>query len=437
MKTSRRRFFGIAGEGRPGTGVARDAGSRLPARQRRPPAGVRIGILGFGIRGTEIGRILAAGGGAQVVAVADLYAGRRARAAELFGGTVAATSDVGDILESREVDAVVIATPDHWHAPMVLQALRAGKDVYCESPVVHTAGEGRDLQEASAGRILQVGGSLTSSPLYATARDMVASGRLGRVTLVRATWDTSSALDAWQRPFPPDASPETVAFTRFLGTASAREFDLHRFFRWPCYWEYGSGLAGTRFAPLLTAIQWLVGSAGPARASLAGGTWRWRDGREVPDALLGTFDYAEGFTAVLSATQNGGIGREIRLIGTEAALVLTDRSVMVLPNPQREPYAPLAESWPKEYRDWFYMMHGMSPQGEVRRQFPAERVEERIEPPHGAPDTLAAHVANFIECVRVRAEPREPLQLGLQAAQALALATETYRTLPTVPGQQK
>jgi predicted dehydrogenase len=228
-----------------------------------------------------------------------------------------------------------------------------------------------------------------------------------------------------------------VDFARFLGTAPARDFDLHRFFRWPCYWDYGSGLTGARLAPLLTAIQWLLGSAGPARASLSGGTWRWKDGRDVPDALLGTFDYAEGFTAVLSATQNGGTGREIRLIGTEAALVLTDRSATVLPNPQREPYVPLAESWPKEYRDWFYMMHGMSPLGEVRRQFPAERVEERIELPHGAPDSLAAHLANFIECVRMRAEPREPLQLGLQAAEALTLATEAYRSLLEEPGRPR
>lgn len=433
----RRRFFGVAGKGALGAGLALAAEGPLFAWQRRGAAPLRIGMIGFGVRGTEIARTFAAGQGTEIVAVADLYAGRRARAAELLGGGVTTTADVRQLLETPGLQAVVIATPDHWHAPMALQALRAGKDVYCESPVIHTAAEADALQDAAKGRIVQVGGGLASSPMYATARDMVASGRLGRVTLVRATWDTVSALDAWQRPFPPDASPETVDFAAFLGAAPAREFDLHRFFRWPCYWDYGSGLAGARFVPLLTAVHWILGSQGPSRASLAGGTWRWKDGREVPDALTGTFDYDEGFTAILSATQNGGDGREIRLVGTEATAVLTDRAVTVLPSPQAEPYVPLAESWPKEYRDWFYMMHGMSQQGQVRRQFPAERVEETYELPHAQPDSLTAHLANFVECVRTRAEPKEPLQLGVQAARAVALATERYRAGQTAPGQQK
>ena len=387
---------------------------------------VRLGIIGFGVRGTEIAKTLIPGTAARIVAVADLYSGRRARATELLGAGTFATADYRHVLSRRDVDAVVIATPDHSHLAIALDALQAGKDVYCEAPVIHVAQDAKALQPATKNRIFQVGSAIASAAPYARAREVIASGKLGRVTMVRATWDTVSALDAWQRPFPPDASPDTIDFTGFLGATAKRPFDLHRFFRWPCYWDYGSGLAGARVVPLLTAIQLTLGSKAPARATLSGGTWRWKDGREVPDTLIGSFDYDEGFTASLSATQNGGGGRAVQFVGTDASLLVTDTSMTVRAASQTEPYMTLGETWPKEYRDWFYMMHGLSPQGAPRREFPAPAGDEAV---HVAQDSsgLATHLADFVRSVQTREEPKESLSIGLQAAEAAATATTALR----------
>jgi predicted dehydrogenase len=387
---------------------------------------VRLGVIGFGVRGTECAHAVASKSTARIVGVADLYTGRRARAAELLGADVFTTGDHRQLLARRDVDAVVIATPDHSHVPLAVDALQAGKDVYCESPVIHIGQDSALLREAAAQRIIQVGGALESSAACAKARDVLRSGRVGTITMVRATWDTVSALDAWQRPFPPDASPDTIDFAAFLGATPARAFDLHRFFRWPCYWDYGSGLAGARIVPLLTAIQSLLGANAPVTGSLAGGTWRWKDGREVPDALTGTFDFAEGFTATVSVTQNGREQRELVFVGTTGTLVVTGSELIVLPASDAEPYVSLGDSWPKEYRDWFYMMHGLSQQGAPRREFPARGGEERHEiVPNG--DSLPAHLGNFIECVRTRQQPTEPLLLGVQAADAVARASSDLR----------
>lgn len=391
---------------------------------RQQPGGtpVRLGLIGVGVRGTEIAKVVSSGGPARIVAAADLYAGRRERASELLGTGTVVTEDYRRVIARPDVDAVVIATPDHWHASMLLEALEAGKDVYCEAPVVHPADDGSRLASAAAGRVVQVGGALQSGAACLKAKALIASGVLGRVTVVRGTWDSVSALDAWQRPFPPDASPESIDFARFLGPAPPRPFDLHRFFRWPCFRDYGSGLAGARVVPLLTAVHALLGLERPLGGVLTGGTWRWRDGREVPDALVATFDYASGLTVTIAATQNGGGGRELQFVGTEATLVVSDARVRIVPAVDAEPYAALGESWPKNYRDWFYMMHGLTPEGTPRREFPARPGESYdIEGDGGA---LAAHLADFVACVRTRQEPAEPLRLGLAAARAVADARD-------------
>ncbi len=395
-------------------------------RQGTAGAPLRLGLIGFGVRGTEIAKAVAATTTAQIVAVADLYAGRRARATELLGADVFTTADYRQLLARRDVPALAIATPDHWHAPLALAALQAGKDVYCESPVVHGEQDPQPLLEAARDRVFQVGGALESAASYQKARALMASGAVGHVTAVRATWDTGSALDAWQRPFPPDASPDTVDFETFLGAAPRRPFDLHRFFRWPCYWDYGSGLAGARLVPLLTAIHTLAGVRQPIRAVLSGGTWRWKDGRDVPDALVASFDYEQGLTATLAVTQNGRAARELHVMGTEGTLVVTDEAVSVLPASDAEPYASLGETWPKDYRNWFYMMHGLTPQGAPRREFPGRAGEVLAAP--DASGGLAAHLADFVTCVGSRQQPREPLQAGVDAAAAVARAG-------TAPGQ--
>jgi predicted dehydrogenase len=233
---------------------------------------------------------------------------------------------------------------------------------------------------------------------------------------VRATWDTAAALEAWQIPFPPDASPESIDFTTFLGPAAQRAFDLSRFFRWRCYRDYGSGLAGTRLAPQLTAIHWLLDLGVPTQVTATGALQRWKDEREVPDVIHATLQYGNGVTVLLGATQNGGSTRELRVIGTDATLTIGDAGLTVRDHADAEPYADIGETWSKEYRDWFYMMHGMSAQGLVRGAPQPERALERYAQPDGAA-TAAAHLVDFVECVRSRRAPAEPLALGRTVAE--------------------
>ncbi len=267
---------------------------------------------------------------------------------------------------------------------------------------------------------------MATSPLCLAARRLVREGRLGRVTFVSGVWDSGSAIEAWVKPYPPDASPESIDFAAFAGSESA-EFDVARFFRWRCFWRYGSGLAGARFAPQLSIAHAVLGLSTPARVVAGGGLHRWKDGREVPDTLVSTLEYPEGVTVALSATQNGsGRPRELRFVGTEATMTLGERALAITEEPQAEPYPVVGETWARPYRDWFYMMHGMSPQGLVRGAPDVEKAAEHYVLPEGAM-TAAAHLADFADAVRTRRAPAEPLASALAVSTATQLVTLAWR----------
>ena len=252
------------------------------------------------------------------------------------------------------------------------------------------------------------------------------------MTLVRASWDSSGSVAAWQAPFPPDASADSIDFAAF--DDSGRPFDPHRFFRWRCYRDYGSGLAGARFAPQLTAVHWLLGASAPIDVSASGALLRWRDGRDVPDTLQAFLTYPEGFVVALSSSLNGVSSRTLDMIGTDGTLSIHERGITVSSDPQVERYPDVGETWPKEYRDWFYMMHGMTPQGQVRGLPAPERTSERIELP---PDALVppAHLIEFVDCVRTRRQPKESLDIALNAAEAAIRADDL--TVARLPGRKE
>ena len=364
--------------------------------------------------------------GVEITAAADLYEGRRVRATEIAGAKCSVSGDARRVIESKDVDAVVIATSDHWHVPLATAAAAADKDVYCETPVTHSLAESDALAKAFAGkRLFQCGGAQICTPLYIAAREQIQAGRLGRVSEVHGIWETASSIDAWRPKFPPDASPETIDWKGFLGAAPGKDFDLYRFFRWQRYWDYGAGLAGARFAIQLTAIQWLLDAAAPERVTAAGGIRRWKDGREVPDAMTAVFEY-EGFLVSLTATQNGGQRQELRLVGADGTLQIGENALSFFPEPLSEPYPDTGESWPKEYRDWFYMIHSRGADGQLRTGAPVTKTAETFEL-GGAVNAPALHLADFLDAVRFRRAPRGSAGLGLAAAAAAHRANESYR----------
>ena len=219
----------------------------------------------------------------------DLYDTRHISAKEaLKGKDIETTRDYRKILDRKDIDAVFVATPDHWHRKAVIDAVEAGKDVYCEKPMSHSVEDGLAMIEAvqKQNRIFQVGSQRVSSILYAKAKEIWDSGKLGVVDTIEAAWDRNTDSGAWVYPVPPDASEQTIDWNTWLDGAPQRPFDPTRFFRWRCYRDYGAGLAGDLFVHLLSGIHVVTGTnTPPQRAQSTGGLYYYKDGREFPDLL--------------------------------------------------------------------------------------------------------------------------------------------------------
>ena len=254
---------------------------------------IQVATIGLGGMGTGDTESSTAIPGVELVAVADVYDGRRERANESFGKKVFTTRDYREVLARPDVDAVIIATPDHWHAQIAIDAMNAGKDVYCEKPMVQRVEDGQRVVEAQkkTGRIMQVGSQRVSSIVYKKAQEVYRSGAIGELNMVEAWWDRNSAIGAWQYSIPPDASPDTIDWDRFLGRAPKVPFEPVRLFRWRNYRDYGTGVAGDLFVHLFSGMHFVTGSIGPVRVYATGGLRYWKDGRDVPDVMLGLYDY--------------------------------------------------------------------------------------------------------------------------------------------------
>src|ERR1019366_8354930 len=262
---------------------------------------IQIALIGAGGQGMGDTRSAVQVPGVKLVAVADCYNGRLTRSKELWGDDVFTTRDYREILARKDIDAVIIGTPDHWHKKASVDAMRAGKDVYCEKPMIHLYADGPEMIETarSTNRIIQIGSQRVSSVLYAKAKELLASGAIGQLNMVTASWDRNSSMGAWNYTIPPDASPETCDWPRVLGTAPKIPFSAEQFFQWRKWKAYGSGVAGDLFVHLFSGTHFVTGSHGPTRAMATGGLRFWKDGRDAPDVLLALFDYPEGFNLSL------------------------------------------------------------------------------------------------------------------------------------------
>lgn len=312
---------------------------------------VRIATIGMGIIGFEDTTCALKVPGVELVAAADLYAGRRDRVKEKYGDHVDVCADYREILARKDVDAVLLCVPDHWHAAMSIEAMKAGKPVYCEKPMVQSLDEGPAViaaqQETKA--VFQVGSQYASSIVMDKLRDMIAAGAIGKVNVVEARYNRNSSLGAWQYTLPLDASPETVDWDRFLGKAPKRPFDATRFFRWRNYQDYGTAVAGDLFVHLLTGIHHATGAIGPNKVAAMGGLRYWDDGRDVYDVILSLLDYPEtkahpAYTVSLQCDfeDGGGDATSFRFVGDEGVIstdlfsLKLERGGISWPTPEQE-----------------------------------------------------------------------------------------------------
>ncbi len=204
------------------------------------------------------------------------------------------TRDYRELLDRKDVDAVIVAVADFQHRHVVLDCIAAGKDVYCEKPMSHNVADGFAMVKAvqENKRIFQAGSQRVSSVVYKKAAEIYKSGRLGEITMITAHTDRNSPSGAWVYPIPPDASPETIDWKTWIRDAPERPFDAARFFRWRCFADYGEGLGGDLFVHLLSGIQGVTGiNTAPSRASSTGSLTHFNDGRDYPDLLVTLYDY--------------------------------------------------------------------------------------------------------------------------------------------------
>src|SRR5262245_47550739 len=318
---------------------------------------IQAGFVGCGARAHELIQALMKVQGAAITGVADAYKGRVDRALDRIGSSAKVYKNYKDMLADKSIDAVVIVTPDHWHRTMVIDAVNAGKDVYCEKPLTFRSSEGPEIIAAAKknNRIVQVGSQIVSGDTAQKAREMIRSGKLGKVTMIRAAYNRNTASGAWIYPIPPDASPETVNWEMFLGPAPKKPYSNERFFRWRCYKDYSGGIATDLFVHLCTTIHYLMDARMPSRAVAMGQLYRWKESREVPDTLNGLLEYPEGFAVNLSSTFNNQTQSEtgFQFLGTEGTITLGG-GLSFYPERAREDNRWIVESWPKRLEEAYY-----------------------------------------------------------------------------------
>lgn len=379
---------------------------------------IQIGCIGTGARGQELMQALAANTGLEIVGVCDAYKGRIERAVQRTGGRAKVYAEYHDLLADPGIDAVVVATPDHWHRTMILDAFKAGKDVYSEKPLTYTATEGRDIIHAAeaSNRILQVGSQGVSSSLQRKARELIQSGKLGEVTMIRAAYNRNTASGAWIYPIPPDASPKTVNWDMFIGPAPKRPFSLERFFRWRCYQDYSGGIATDLFVHLCTTIHFLMSAKVPARAVALGELFRWKESREVPDTLNAVLEYNEGFAVNLSSTfnnENSGEG-SFQFLGTKGTLTVGG-NLTFSPENVWEDNGWVVDSWAESAEKAYYEDPKV-----IATELPGRHKEHIVEGPttykHEGMESTVAHMGHFLESIRSRKSYWEDARAGHHAA---------------------
>ncbi len=393
-----------------------------------PSDTVRFAAIGTGIRGLGLLGSSLRVPGIECVAACDLYDGRHQAARVVVEKNIDVTRNYKEILDRKDIDAVIVAVTDHQHRRVVVDACAAGKDVYCEKPMSHNVEDGFTMIDAiqKGNRIFQAGSQRVSSVLYAKAKEIYDSGKLGQVTYIQAFWDRNSAGGAWQYPIPPDASAQTIDWKAFLVDAPTRSFDPIRFFRWRCFEDYGEGLGGDLFVHLISGIHFITGTnAVASRAQSTGGLFRWKDGRDFPDLLETMYDYPNFRVSIRCNLNNEG-GEFIGFYGTKGTMIIKGSTLTYKAQetrPESQAYA--TSGWSPEMRKQYLA------QWKATNPLPSplgfqtdEEVEKYATPPHY--DDVADHQANFFQAVRTRKHVVEDEVFGNNAAIGCHLANYAY-----------
>lgn len=395
---------------------------------------IGIALIGAGGMGNGDVRDALLNPGVHLVAAADIYDGRLTRIKEVHGSHVFTTRDYREILARRDVDAVIVATPDHLHATVSIDALNAGKDVYCEKPMVQKLEEGKRVIEAEkkSGRIFQVGSQYASALSFHKISQLLKSGAIGELNMIEAWLDRNTAMGAWQYSIAPDSTPQNTDWDRFIAHAPKRPFEPIRLFRWRNYQDYGTALAGDLYVHLLTGIHTATGSIGPKRMYSAGGIRYWNDGRDVPDTMFAIIEYPKTeahpeFTFAMRVNFKSSEAQErfgFKFVGSEGTILTDVGSVTLSKRPRAAEPGYTIDTFPKDQQTAFLR--------EYRKQYPwREQTVETLDTTSeqrwvSSRDAHRDHVRNFINAVRTRKPHFEDATFGFRAAGPALLCNTSY-----------
>jgi predicted dehydrogenase len=349
----------------------------------------------------------------EVVALCDVYQRRLNAASKKVPGAKTYTHHQ-NLLQGSDIDAVFIATPDQWHAPITMTAMRSGKDVYVEKPITHTLEEAKVVAHKAAelNRVVQVGVQGLSWRRWPKIRQIIQSGMIGQVVEVQGTYSRNDPAGDWNWPIDAGAGPDGVGenhidWEQWLGSAPKRPFDADRFFRFRKYWDYSGGIATDLHYHIVAPFHVAIANEFPTKVAGMGGLWVYNDARETPDTFLTAADYPSKYSMTIQSSQVNENGPTTMLRGTKATIHISDE----WEGPPSRQY---------DYAD-------IIPEGPNAQEFAKEHGANMVRVDGVGNEGDLLHVDNFLQCVRTRHQPNCPADLGYKVLASIDLSVRSYR----------
>ncbi len=399
---------------------------------------VRIGVIGYGVQGHFDLRTALKVPGVELAAICDLYTGRLENAKEQYGKELFTTTNYKDILDKKDIDAVLICTHDVWHARIALDALAKGKHVYCEKPMVYKIAEGYPVMAAAkkSGKVFQVGSQRVSSIGYAKAKELLAAGEIGKLNMVNAVYDRQSSIGAWEYTIPKDANAMTTNWDKFIEVTEKMNYDSKKFFWWRAFKEVGTGVAGDLFIHLLSGTHFMTNSKGPESIYSTGQFSYWKDGRNLPDVMSGVMQYPDSpehpaFQMTLQVNFISGTGGQeiIQLVGSEGVIRVQGNNISI--KHSLMPEAPgfggydSVFTFSKSMQDEMTTEYNAKWTADERKRKTKEDIVFKV--PDGYDDHLD-HFTNFFDAIRTGKQVVEDAEFGFRAAAPALACNDSFLT---------
>ena len=360
---------------------------------------LNVGCIGTGGRCRVLMKALKQIPNVRITAVCDIYDAHLKAGQALADPKALATKRYKEVLDSKDVHAVIIGAPDHWHVPMTVDACAAGKDVYVEKPLTHNLAEGKAVIDAQNKnkRIVQVGTQQRSMPQFDKGREIIRSGRLGKIFKVHLTWNRNTDR---VRKGPLGVDPKKVDWQAFLGNAPKQDFDEYRFRNWRWFWDFGNGILTDLMVHFIDVVHWYMDVDHPLQATTLGDNYISKDIWETPDTIQTLLTYPKDFQVYFEGTfVNARNGAMLEFMGSDATLYLDRGRYEIHPERNRGKYEELVLGTGNRGADFY-----------------------------DKPDGELLHLTNWIGCVRSRKTPNCPAEAGVSAAAAAHLGNQAFRT---------